>query len=514
MSKRVFDVEAERANLRVKRCKKERKAADKELRVVNALYSRISEQFGRLTHVYAASDTALDGNFESEYGTLSGNLLKLERSIGNVRQRLTDVFITQQRLRAESTFNLGDIRQSEGRLGDASVIIIDPPWDSDNPGYQIGTGDQYDTMSDEALCALPVGGVAAEDCSLLLWTTFPKLESAFRVLKAWGFKYQTVFTVWIKIEKFLSRLRMTSGVVTRPNAEIVLIGTRGNMRTKLRKNFRRCNVLLSRPQQHSQKPEMLKQIAVELYGDKPRMEIFSRTRTLDWRCWGNEVAQFDPTATTTTTTTTTTDVIGETKVSSAPESKRHASQKKQRRNNLRAGAFVNAKNKRLQSGPKRGNGGALKASAKTLGYYTPHNCVSKNQFVFYSDGAGTEHTEEVRETLVQSVAAVLDEQGDDNQEDDQANSKLSASPLSDLPLRYVVSQADLARTRSIAEFCTSDDASTSAMSHRHPLYVTMSNHEVADNIDAIYTEQKLNSDKLFVFNYNTRSADETRYANE
>jgi hypothetical protein len=195
-------------------------------------------------------------------------------------------------------------------------------------------------------------------------------------------------------------------------------------------------------------------------------------------------------------------------VTSKPESKRHASQKKHRRNNLSAGAFVNAKNRRLQGGPRRGNGGKLKAAADTLGYFTPHNCVSKNQFVFYSDGAGTEQTEESRETLLQFVANT-----DSRHAEDDDESPLLQSPLSDLPLRYVVSNAELARTRSITEFCSRDSVLASEKAARHPLYVALSNQEVADNIDAIYAEQKLNSDKLFVFNYNTNN-DPPQYANE
>ncbi len=493
----VFDVFQERALLRVKRRKQARNAYK---RITKAIGDHLDTATTTLQSLLAKSDA---DDIEKEYRVASDSLLHLETSVTLLRQKMTDMFIAQRRAEATEVFKLHDVRDSNGRFGDPSVILADPPWESDNPRNSNGTADQYDTMSDEAICALPVGGIAGEDCSLLLWTTFPKLESAFRVMAAWGFKYQTVFTVWIKIEKYLSRLRMTSGVVTRPNGEIILVGTRGNMRTKLRTNFRRCNVLLSRPQRHSQKPEVMKQIAVELYGDKPRMEIFSRTRTLDWRCWGNEVGEKTNASTEPDSVgDVDTDAIRETRVCSEPESKRHASAKKTRRNNLDNGAFVNLKNQRMKAGPTRGNGGKLKAAMNTLGYFTPHNCIPKNRFAFYSDGAGTDDSEIRRETFVQSLE---EEEDDDNDRRGKWIAEDSCThSLSSIPLKFLVTSAELARTRRIDDYYDPAEVQELERATPHPLYTSMTNREVAENIDAIYEVQRSNSDKLFVFNYNAK----------
>lgn len=47
----------------------------------------------------------------------------------------------------------------------------------------------YPVMTVEEICELPVPKFAADNCVLFMWATFPKLEEAFEVIKAWGFKY-------------------------------------------------------------------------------------------------------------------------------------------------------------------------------------------------------------------------------------------------------------------------------------------------------------------------------------
>jgi len=496
----LFDVEMERAALRAKRTRLARNSITRNFKKIDTLLEQSRASTIQLMADFEIAHTEEDEEeaedvgeqlpFAVRYRECSDRLLAFEMQIGALRRALPDAFMAQQRVRAEALFALGDIRHSNGTLGDQSVLIVDPPWESDNPAYMIGTSNQYPTMSDEALCAMPIAGAVSEDCALLLWTTFPKLETAFRVLQAWGFRYQTVFMVWIKIEKYLSRLRMTHGVVTRPNAEIILIGTRGNMRTPLRKNFRRCNVLLSRPQEHSRKPELVKQIAVELYGDKPRMELFSRTQTLDWRCWGNEAGEFaqkndgaEP------------EQIREIRVQSQPESTRHAAHKKLRRNKLSGGAFVNSKLKRLKEAPRRGNGGKLKASVKTLGYYTPHNCITKQHYIFHSDGAGTDQRELTRESYLEYIQQQQQQQ---QQTANNNNSVTAPRPID------CVSSDEIATNRHIGDYYSSEEANEHTNRTRHPLYATLTNQEVAENIDFIYSEQKRNSDKLFVYNYNKK----------
>ena len=41
-------------------------------------------------------------------------------------------------------------------------------------------------MGIDALCALPVETLAAKDCLMFLWATFPMLPEALRLIQAWG----------------------------------------------------------------------------------------------------------------------------------------------------------------------------------------------------------------------------------------------------------------------------------------------------------------------------------------
>ena len=34
-----------------------------------------------------------------------------------------------------------------------------------------------------------------------IWVTFPKMEEAFKVIRAWGFEYKTVAFAWVKQNK-------------------------------------------------------------------------------------------------------------------------------------------------------------------------------------------------------------------------------------------------------------------------------------------------------------------------
>ncbi len=57
----------------------------------------------------------------------------------------------------------------------------------------------YPVMTTEDICRLPIGDIAAKHSVLLLWATAPKMEDAFTVIKAWGFRYVTRGFTWVKL---------------------------------------------------------------------------------------------------------------------------------------------------------------------------------------------------------------------------------------------------------------------------------------------------------------------------
>src|SRR5262245_54425209 len=78
------------------------------------------------------------------------------------------------------------------------VIIADPPWTYSNSGARGVAANEYETMSIQDICDLPVSEITDEDCVLLLWATNPLLPEALQVCKSWGFQYITKFP-WIKL---------------------------------------------------------------------------------------------------------------------------------------------------------------------------------------------------------------------------------------------------------------------------------------------------------------------------
>lgn len=82
-----------------------------------------------------------------------------------------------------------------------SIIYADPPWHYrtySKKGKGRSADSHYPTMDIEDIKALPIREIAAKDCALFMWLTFPCMKEALEVIHAWGFEYKTVAFVWIK----------------------------------------------------------------------------------------------------------------------------------------------------------------------------------------------------------------------------------------------------------------------------------------------------------------------------
>lgn len=108
-------------------------------------------------------------------------------------------------------------------------IIADPPWYFANysaAGEEKNPVAHYACMDLDAIKALPVGHLAAPDCALLMWATFPMLPQALETMRAWGFTYKTG-GAWGKLSKTGAKVAFGTGYVLRSAAELFLIGTIG-----------------------------------------------------------------------------------------------------------------------------------------------------------------------------------------------------------------------------------------------------------------------------------------------
>ena len=167
------------------------------------------------------------------------------------------------------------------------IILADPAWnyaDKAKAGNR-GAGCHYETMTDEAIKALPVWKIAAPNSALFLWATAPRLPLAIDVMAAWGFAYKTVAFVWEKVT-IAGAPMFGLGHWTRANAEFVLLGTHGKPK---RQNKGVSQIVRARRRKHSEKPEIVHQKIVQLLGDLPRCELFARRPVDGWDVWGNEV---------------------------------------------------------------------------------------------------------------------------------------------------------------------------------------------------------------------------------
>lgn len=168
-------------------------------------------------------------------------------------------------------------------------MISDPPWeydDSANAGKR-GATHKYTVTGIDALCELPIQELAADDCTMFMWATFPMMPEALRLMSAWGFKYKTAAFVWTKTNKLVDTDFMGMGNWTRANAEVCLLGTIGNPKricASVRQGIR------TPIERHSKKPEEARRRIEQLMGkDLRKLELFARETAPGWSVWGNGV---------------------------------------------------------------------------------------------------------------------------------------------------------------------------------------------------------------------------------
>ena len=166
------------------------------------------------------------------------------------------------------------------------IIYADPPWSYKRAGRG-GAAKHYDTMLLRDIKELPVDALADTNCALFLWATSPLIPEALQVMESWGFRFVNVAFTWVKLNKDGTPF-MGMGSYTRQNAEICFLGIKGKLDVK---EHDVNSVILSYRQRHSQKPDEARDRILQLCGDLPRIELFSREAPEGWDTWGNQCAQ-------------------------------------------------------------------------------------------------------------------------------------------------------------------------------------------------------------------------------
>ncbi|MDD5022181.1 MAG: MT-A70 family methyltransferase [Endomicrobiaceae bacterium] len=172
-----------------------------------------------------------------------------------------------------------------------NIIYADPPWkynarNNQNTRFGGGAAGHYPVMSYKDIAALPIGNIAADNCALFLWVTFPHLLEQIQIFESWGFTYRTLGFSWIKTNPKNGKPFFGIGYYSKSNCEVCLLGVRGKM---VPVNNLVSSCVISPRREHSRKPDEVGERIVTMFGDIPRIELFARKHTDGWDCWGNEV---------------------------------------------------------------------------------------------------------------------------------------------------------------------------------------------------------------------------------
>jgi N6-adenosine-specific RNA methylase IME4 len=178
------------------------------------------------------------------------------------------------------------------------AILADPAWRFEawsDKGRDRSPDRHYSTLSLDDILHLPVGDLAAPDCVLFLWVTWPMLFAAKPVIEAWRFVYRTCAFNWTKadatqIELFQDDIEpfIGTGYWTRANTEPCLLATRGEPK-RINADVRQA--IIEPRREHSRKPDCVHDRIERLVAGH-YVELFARQRRAGWDSFGNELDKF------------------------------------------------------------------------------------------------------------------------------------------------------------------------------------------------------------------------------
>lgn len=171
------------------------------------------------------------------------------------------------------------------------IIYADPPWQYkvwSKKGLGRSAESHYNTMNIQDIINMKdtIKSISDKNSVLFLWVTFPCLKEGIKVLEEWGFTYKTCAFTWVKKNKKSNSWFWGMGHWTRANAEICLLGVKGNIK---RQSAGVHQVIDTPIEKHSKKPDITRDRIVELLGNLPKIELFARQQVPNWDSWGNEI---------------------------------------------------------------------------------------------------------------------------------------------------------------------------------------------------------------------------------
>lgn len=179
--------------------------------------------------------------------------------------------------------------------GAYGLIEADPPWAYEmrgEGGYDKSPQAHYTCLDLASIKAMPVAKLAAPDCLLWLWTTWPFLASgaADQVVRAWGFEGRTGFP-WKKLTSG-GKTAFGPGYIVRGCTEPVILAVRGAPLYDKEFCARTRGLIEAEAREHSRKPEIAYTMAEKMVPNARRCRLFAREARPGWDVWGNETGKF------------------------------------------------------------------------------------------------------------------------------------------------------------------------------------------------------------------------------
>jgi N6-adenosine-specific RNA methylase IME4 len=178
-----------------------------------------------------------------------------------------------------------------------SIIYADPAWSwktYSDKGKGKSPDNHYGCMALNDIKAIDVNSIAERDSVLIIWVLSSMLPQALDVIKSWGFTFKTVLFDWTKTTNDGKKDAFGMGYFTRQNLELCLLATKGKGLKVQSKSVRQ--EVRTPKEQHSKKPECVRDRIIELFGDLPRVELFARPNASNQTGWvlvGNEIDGLD-----------------------------------------------------------------------------------------------------------------------------------------------------------------------------------------------------------------------------
>lgn len=171
------------------------------------------------------------------------------------------------------------------------LIYADPPWKQSKGGKKNvrpnSSGKELDyptmTLQDIKNTLKEFRNKAEENHILFLWTIDKYLFEAEQIIKDLGYKLHARM-IWNKVTG------MPVAFTIRYGHEYLLFCYHGKLSpVALEQRGKWHSVFTEQVKGHSKKPEIAYQIIESLYPTQKKIELFARSKRINWSVWGNEV---------------------------------------------------------------------------------------------------------------------------------------------------------------------------------------------------------------------------------